>query len=38
MLEITKEQFLMFDEVNRIRIFKYICLNLVKFVNEEENI
>ena len=31
MLEINKEQLLMFDEVNRARILKYIALGLIKF-------
>lgn len=32
MLEINKEQLLMFDEVNRARILKYIALGLIKFI------
>ena len=31
MLEINKEQLLMFDEVNRARILKYISLGLIKY-------
>lgn len=31
MLEINKKQLLMFDEVNRARILKYIALGLIKF-------
>ena len=31
MLEINKEQLLMFDEVNRARILKYIALGLIKY-------
>ena len=31
MLEINKEQLLSFDEVNRARILKYICLGLIKY-------
>lgn len=31
MLEITKKQLLMFDEVNRARILKYIALGLIKY-------
>lgn len=31
MLEINKEQLLMFDEANRARILKYIALGLIKF-------
>lgn len=36
MLEINKEQLLMFDEVNRARILKYIALGLIKYKVEEE--
>lgn len=31
MLEINKEQLLMFDNVNRTRILKYIALGLIKY-------
>lgn len=31
MLEINKEQLLMFDEVNRARILKHIALGLIKY-------
>lgn len=31
MLEINKEQLLMFDDVNKARILKYIALGLIKF-------
>jgi len=34
MLEITKEQLLMFDNVNRARILKYIVLGLIKYKGE----
>lgn len=34
MLEITTEQLLMFDEVNRIRILKYIVLGVIKCIGE----
>ena len=37
MLEINKEQLLMFDEVNRARILKYIALGLVKFIGGNVN-
>ena len=36
MLEINKKQLLMFDEVNRARILKYIALGLIKYKVEEE--
>ena len=36
-LEINKEQLLMFDEVNRARILKYIVLGLIKYVKEGED-
>lgn len=32
MLEITKQQLLQFNKVNRARILKYIALGLIKFV------
>ena len=32
MLEITKEQLLSFDNVNRARILKYIVLGLIKYI------
>lgn len=32
MLEITKQQFLSFDNVNRARILKYIVLGIIKYV------
>lgn len=35
MLEINKEQLLMFDDVNRARILKYITLGLIKFKKEQ---
>ena len=31
MLEINKEQLLIFDNVNRARILKYIALGLIKY-------
>lgn len=31
MLEINKEQLLMFNKVNRARILKYIVLGLIKY-------
>lgn len=31
MLEINKEQLLMFDNINRARILKYIVLGLIKY-------
>lgn len=31
MLEINKKQLLMFDNVNRARILKYIALGLIKY-------
>lgn len=34
MLEINREQFLMFDNVNRARICKYIVLGLIKYTGE----
>lgn len=34
MLEINKEQLLSFDEINRIRILKYITLGLIKYKGE----
>ena len=34
MLEITGKQLLMFDEINRIRILKYIVLGLIKYKGE----
>lgn len=37
MLEINKEQLLMFNEVNRARILKYIALGLVKFIGGNIN-
>ena len=36
MLEINKEQLLMFDEINRTRILKYIALGLIKY-KESDN-
>lgn len=36
MLEINKKQLLMFDNVNRARILKYIALGLIKF-KESDN-
>ena len=32
MLEITKQQFLSFNNVNRARILKYIALGIIKYV------
>lgn len=32
MLEITEEQLLSFDNVNRARILKYIVLGLIKYI------
>lgn len=37
MLEITKEQFLSFDNINRARILKYITLGLIKYIEESDN-
>lgn len=34
MLEINKEQLLSFDEINRMRILKYIALGLIKYKGE----
>lgn len=34
MLEITKEQLLSFDNVNKVRILKYIVLGLIKYKGE----
>lgn len=34
MLEINKKQLLMFNNVNRARILKYITLGLIKYVEE----
>lgn len=31
MLEMTKEQFLSFNKINRARILKYIVLGLIKY-------
>ena len=36
MLEINKQQLLMFDDVNKARILKYIALGLVKY-KESDN-
>lgn len=36
MLEITEQQLLSFDNVNRARILKYIVLGLIKF-KESDN-
>ena len=35
MLEITEQQLLSFDNVNRARILKYIALGLIKFKGED---
>lgn len=35
MLEITKEQFLSFDDVNKVRILKFIALGFIKYKKEE---
>ena len=32
MLEVTEEQLLSFDEINRVRILKYIVLGLIKYI------
>ena len=32
MLEINEKQFLSFNEVNRIRILKYIAMGLIKYI------
>lgn len=37
MLEITKKQFLSFDNVNRARILKYIALGLIKYIGDDTN-
>lgn len=34
MVEINKEQLLSFDEINRLRILKYIALGLIKYKGE----
>lgn len=34
MIEITKEQFLAFDDVNKARILKYIVLGVIKYKGE----
>lgn len=34
MLEINKKQLLMFDDVNKARILKYIALGLIKYKKE----
>lgn len=34
MLEITDKQLLMFNEINRIRILKYIAIGLIKYKGE----
>lgn len=34
MLEINKNQLLSFNEVNRVRILKYIALGLIKYKGE----
>ncbi len=36
MLEINKKQFLGFDDINKIRILKYIALGLIKYVKGKE--
>lgn len=33
MLEINKEQLLSFDNVNKARILKYICLGVIKYID-----
>ena len=37
MLEITKKQFLSFDNVNRARILKYIAIGLIKYIGDDTN-
>lgn len=37
MLEITGEQLLSFDNVNRARILKYIVLGLIKYKGESKH-
>ena len=37
MLEINKQQLLMFDDVNKARILKYIALGLVKYKESDTN-
>ena len=32
MLKINEKQFLMFDEIKRIKILKYIAMGLIKYV------
>lgn len=34
MLEINKEQLLSFDDVNKVRILKYIVLGIIKYKGE----
>ena len=34
MLEMTKEQLLLFNNVNRARILKYIAMGLIKYKGE----
>lgn len=34
MLEINEKQLLQFDEINRVKILKYIALGLIKFKGE----
>lgn len=34
MLEITEEQIKIFDEINKIRILKYIAMGLIKYKGE----
>ena len=37
MLEINKKQLMSFDEINRLRILKYIALGLIKYKESETN-
>lgn len=34
MLEINKKQLLSFNEINRVRILKYIALGIIKYKGE----
>ena len=34
MLEINSEQFLSFDNVNRVRILKMIAIGLIKYIGD----
>ena len=37
MLEINKNQLLSFNDINRVRILKYIALGLIKYKESETN-